>query len=212
MFVQGARSADRAEGGLGLGLALARTLTSLHGGTVTARSDGPGCGSEFEVRLPATAPAARQTTPSAVPVPARVHSKASEARVLLVDDNVDVTDMMASFLELAGYQVWKANDPAEALALAETARPHVAIVDIGLPVIDGHALGRQLRARLSDTPPILIALTGYGRDQDRLRSREAGFAVHLVKPVDAAHLVQLVEALLRDAAPAPHQSATGERV
>jgi PAS domain S-box-containing protein len=187
MFVQGARSSDRAEGGLGLGLALARTLTSLHGGSVTARSDGPGLGSEFEVRLPAIASAMpRHASPSAAVAPPRMHAKVAAARLLVVDDNADVTEMMASFLKLAGYEVWTANDPAEALALAETVRPQVAVVDIGLPVIDGHVLGRELRSRLSETPPILIALTGYGRDQDRLRSREAGFAVHLVKPVDVA--------------------------
>jgi PAS domain S-box-containing protein len=213
MFVQGARSADRAEGGLGLGLALARTLTSLHGGSVTARSDGPGHGSEFEVRVPAIDPAlARPPMPSAASAPVRDHAKSTPARLLVVDDNADVTEMMASFLRLAGYQVCTANDPVEALALANTVRPQVALVDIGLPVIDGHALGRELRSRLSDAPPILIALTGYGRDQDRLRSREAGFAVHLVKPVDAEQLVQLIETLLKDAAPlVSRQSAASDR-
>ncbi len=212
MFVQGARSPDRSEGGLGLGLSLARTLTALHGGSLAARSEGPGLGSEFEVRLPAAGPrVARQPTPSTVAAPPLARTMGRGARLLVVDDNADVTAMMASFLRLAGYEVWTANDPMEALALAETIRPEAAIVDIGLPVMDGHALGRELRARLIDAPPILIALTGYGREQDRVRSQEAGFAVHLVKPVDAEQLAQLIDALLRDSAPATLNASFDDR-
>ena len=115
--------------------------------------------------------------------------------MLIVDDNRDVTEMTAQLLTLAGYHARTANDPTEALALATTFRPHIAIVDIGLPVIDGYALGRQLRASLAEAQPILIALTGYSQEEDRLRSKEAGFAFHLVKPVDADHLVQLLDSL-----------------
>ena len=212
MFVQGARSPDRSEGGLGLGLSLARTLTALHGGSVAARSAGPGLGSEFEVKLPAAGPrVARRPTPSEAPVPPISRTMGRGARLLVVDDNADVTEMMASFLRLAGFEVWTANDPMEALALAEPVRPHVAIVDIGLPVMDGHALGRELRARLIDAPPILIALTGYGREQDRVRSQEAGFAVHLVKPVDAEQLAQLVDVLLQDGAAAALNASFDDR-
>jgi CheY-like chemotaxis protein len=113
-----------------------------------------------------------------------------------VDDNRDVADMTATLLALAGYEARTANDPSEALTLAAAFRPHIALVDIGLPVIDGYTLGRELRARLGDDPPILVALTGYSQEEDRIRSKEAGFAFHLVKPVDAEQLVQLLDSLI----------------
>ena len=197
MFVQGARGPDRAEGGLGLGLSLVRTLTHLHGGTVTAHSDGPGRGSEFVVRLPASANV-DSARPMDAPVdPAWLRGAHSRGRrVLIVDDNWDVTDMTAQLLTLAGYEVRTANDPLEGLALATIFRPHIAIVDIGLPVMDGYTLGRELCSRLGAARPILIAITGYSQAQDKMRSMEAGFAHHLVKPVDADHLVALIDSLV----------------
>ncbi|HXX68312.1 MAG TPA: PAS domain S-box protein [Polyangiaceae bacterium] len=192
MFVQGPRGPDRAEGGLGLGLSLVRMLTALHGGTVTAASDGPGLGSEFTVRLPAS-------TRAVVPAPPEERSAMLSARaprrVLVVDDNRDGAEMIAGLLAIAGHQVRVANDPAQALQEAATFRPQVAILDIGLPVMDGYALGGELRRRLGRAAPTLIALTGYGHEQDRRRSQEAGFAFHLVKPVDADTLLGTLDAL-----------------
>jgi CheY-like chemotaxis protein len=106
--------------------------------------------------------------------------------------------MTANLLALAGYQTRAAYDPSEALTVADAFRPHIALVDIGLPVIDGYALGRELRARLSEAPPLLIALTGYSQDRDRRRSEEAGFAAHLVKPVDGDELIQLLDTLVSE--------------
>jgi CheY-like chemotaxis protein len=196
MFVQGRRGLDRSEGGLGVGLSLVRALTELHGGSVTAYSEGPGHGSEFAVRLPAAAGAGRRVSP----VPGRPawqrEAGVLGTRVLVVDDNRDAADLTARLLNTAGYETRSAHDPATALSLAETLRPQVAILDIGLPVMDGYALGLELRSRLRDEPPILIALTGYSQDQDRQRSSAAGFALHLAKPVDAEHLVHVLDELV----------------
>jgi CheY-like chemotaxis protein len=193
LFVQGARGPDRAEGGLGLGLSLARTLTTLHGGTVSGRSDGPGRGSEFTVRLPAapTAGAEARTTD----VPARRVAGDRARRVLVVDDNRDAAQMISNVLAHAGHEVRVASDASEALSMADLFRPQVAILDIGLPVMDGYTLARELGARLGEAAPVLIALTGYGQEQDQRRSEEAGFAFHLVKPVDAERLARLVDEL-----------------
>jgi PAS domain S-box-containing protein len=194
MFVQGTRGSDRSEGGLGLGLSLVRTLTMLHGGSVNARSEGLGCGSEFTVRLPAAIPpplSARTPVRSERPqIPSgRAH------RVLVVDDNRDGAEMISDLLAGVGHDVQVANDPSQALSLIDTFHPQIAILDIGLPVMDGYMLAQELKARLGNAAPILIALTGYGQDQDRRRSQEAGFSVHLVKPVEAATLVHILESL-----------------
>jgi CheY-like chemotaxis protein len=117
-------------------------------------------------------------------------------RVLVVDDNRDGAEMIAELLAAAGHDVRVANDPAQALREADAFYPQVAILDIGLPVMDGYALGGELRARFGSTTPTLIALTGYGQEQDRRRSREAGFALHLVKPVDTDGLVGMLDALV----------------
>jgi CheY-like chemotaxis protein len=193
MFVQGEQGPDRPQGGLGLGLALVRSLTELHGGTVTARSDGPGRGSTFTVRWPAASPSAPVDPPPRVALPRRAGEAAK--RVLVVDDNRDAARMICDLLVGAGQQVEMAGDASEALSVADAFAPHVAILDIGLPVMDGYMLGRELRARLGSATPVLIALTGYGQEQDQRRSDEAGFAFHLVKPVDAHRLIRLVDAL-----------------
>ncbi len=191
MFVQGARDPDRMQGGLGLGLSLVRTLTALHGGSVSAYSDGPGRGSEFTVRLPAAGPpvpSARAIRPTTAPPASGVRAK----RVLVVDDNRDGARLIAAVLAEAGHEVEIAYDPSQALSLADPFRPQVVILDIGLPVMDGYALGQELRTRLGGEPPVLIALTGYGQERDKRRSEEAGFSEHLVKPVDAETLVRVV--------------------
>jgi PAS domain S-box-containing protein len=194
MFVQGGRGPDRSEGGLGLGLSLVRTLTTLHGGTVSAHSDGPGRGSEFVVRLPAFLPP-DTLAPALASAAQRRLACGYSMRVLVVDDNRDGAEMISHLLSTAGHEVQVANDPSQALSLADTFRPEVAILDIGLPVMDGYMLGRELRSRLGPAAPILIALTGYGHDQDKRRSAEAGFAMHLVKPLEAEKLIQALDAL-----------------
>jgi CheY-like chemotaxis protein len=195
MFVQGARGPDRSAGGLGLGLSLVRNFIKLHGGTVSAHSDGPDRGSEFIVRLPASVtPGLSRDDPHRASSPRTARRRVQ--RILVVDDNRDGAQMICHVLAGAGHDVKVANDPSQALSSADVFRPQVAILDIGLPVMDGYMLARELRARLSDPAPILIALTGYGQDRDRRRSEEAGFRSHLVKPVDAKMLVRLVDRLV----------------
>ncbi len=194
MFVQDARGSDRTQGGLGLGLSLVRTLTALHGGTVTAHSAGVGQGSEFTLRLPAAAPS---DTLADVPIRrSREISAGCGRRVLVVDDNRDAAATIGRLLSEVGYEVQLAGDASEALSAALVVRPHVAVIDIGLPVMDGYTLGLELRARMGGAAPELIALTGYGQEEDQRRSAEAGFAVHLVKPVDAEKLTRMVDALV----------------
>jgi signal transduction histidine kinase len=187
MFVQGNRPIDRSEGGLGLGLTLVRTLVELHGGTVTAHSGGPGQGSEFVIRLPlAAAPTPLVTADSATP------SSRTGRRVLIVDDNPDVVEVLAELLRMSGHEVAVAHDAPEALRLAGPFQPEVAVLDIGLPVMDGYELARRLR--LGDPALRLVALTGYGQAEDRARSRAAGFQEHLVKPIDGDVLLAVVAA------------------
>jgi CheY-like chemotaxis protein/anti-sigma regulatory factor (Ser/Thr protein kinase) len=193
-FVQGDRGPDRAGGGLGLGLALVRTLTTLHGGTVTAQSDGAGRGSLFTVKLPAS----RLPLPAAAPVraPEKV-ADASARRILVIDDNDDAAGIIASVLRRVGHDARVANHPTKALALAEEFRPHIALLDIGLPAMDGYALASELRTRLGSSTPLLVALTGYGRSQDKRRSADASFALHLVKPIELEDLLRHIADLAR---------------
>jgi PAS domain S-box-containing protein len=192
-FVQGPRGSDGSQGGLGLGLALVQAFTEMHGGTVRAHSDGPGRGSEFTVRLPASR---RVPIAAHMPGPAALRSGGeTQKRVLVVDDNHDAAAMISQVLEGVGHEVRTATDAPQALEVVEGFRPQIAILDIGLPAMDGYALGRELRARLGIATPVLIALTGYGQEQDKERSYEAGFTSHLVKPVDVETLIQLVDAL-----------------
>jgi CheY-like chemotaxis protein len=194
MFVQAPRGPDRLEGGLGLGLSLVQSLTALHGGTVSAHSEGLGRGSEFTVRLPASS--ARVEAAPAVEPGRRPAAAARGQRVLVVDDNRDGAEMIAGLLAQSGYEVQIAVDALQALSVAGAFCPHVAILDIGLPVMDGYALARELRALPGSRAPILIALSGYGQERDQRRSAEAGFTFHLVKPVDAQRLTHLVGALV----------------
>ena len=191
-FTQGARGIDRLQGGLGLGLPLVRSLVELHGGAVNVASDGPGRGTSVEVRLPASA--AEPTTASPAP---RAVQRPQGQRLLLVDDNEDAALMLAHVLERAGYEVSVAHDGPAALALARDARFELAVVDIGLPVMDGYELGRRLLER---GPVRIVAVTGYGQSSDRAKSVEAGFAAHLVKPVRKD---ELLAALAAAATPAP---------
>jgi len=194
LFAQGPRSMDRGEGGLGLGLALVKTLTQLHGGTVSAHSAGPGTGSTFVVRLPAYRGVGALATGSERPVASmRPPHAGTGLRVLVVDDNIDAASMLAEVLEELGHQVEVAYDGPQALEIAQRFRPTTALLDIGLPVMDGYELAGRLQSLL-DPPPRLAAVTGYGQESDRERARQAGFDAHFVKPVNLSALVEYVAA------------------
>lgn len=190
LFVQGGQASDRSEGGLGIGLALVRNLVTAHGGTVTAHSEGLDRGSVFVVRLPALPVSYRDG--DRAPESASLHGQGSPRRILLVDDNEDAAMLMADVLKMCGHQVEIAHDAPSALDRLERFTPEIAILDIGLPVIDGYELAARIRERLGQTVRML-AVTGYGQDHDRSRSKAAGFARHFVKPVDAAELIATLE-------------------
>ena len=185
LFVQGERALDRAQGGLGIGLTIVHSLVSLHGGRVTAHSAGPGRGAEFVVHLPlalAEGVAARGATADAdryAPV---------STRILVVEDNADAAEGLMMLIEAYGHEVQVAGDGIRALELAESWRPDLMLVDIGLPGVDGYEVARLAGASPQLAAIPMIALTGYGKDEDRERTRRAGFVHHLVKPVDPAEL------------------------
>lgn len=193
-FVQADRLPDRVQEGLGVGLTLVRSLVEMHGGTVTAASEGPGRGSEFVVRLPCL-PAERAAAPAArVPSPEAAGSR--RRRVLVVDDNVDSAESLAVLLQMAGHEVRVAHDGPSALTLAREYRPEIVLLDIGLPAgMDGYEVAQRMRPAAGAAGVVLVALTGYGQDEDRRRSAQAGFDHHLVKPVDVADLTRLMGSL-----------------
>jgi CheY-like chemotaxis protein len=190
LFAQAQRSLDRSEGGLGIGLTLVRRLVEMHGGSVEAYSAGPGQGSEFTVRLPALADAklARSAAVSDAAPPAE-----RPRRVLIVEDNLDAAETLADLLEHLGLEVRVACDGTAAIEAAREEPPGVALVDIGLPGMDGYEVVRRLREQAGLDQALLVALTGYGQEEDRRRAREAGFHVHLTKPVDLAELQRLLK-------------------
>jgi len=177
-FSQEYQALDRSRGGLGLGLTLVRRLVELQDGFVEARSEGPGMGSAFTVRLPRALRAAPR--PAAVP---RDLSSAGELRILLVEDNADAREMLRTLLDMAGHETYEAGDGLEALARAREVKPQVALVDLGLPGIDGLELASRIRSLPQGDGMVLVALTGYGQPHDRQRTRDAGFDFHVVKPV-----------------------------
>jgi len=187
LFVQERQGIDRSQGGLGLGLAIVRNLVERQGGRVSAYSDGQGLGSEFVVHLPkaATTATLEMHVPSKTVGRERDVAPALGAiRILVVDDNVDGAEMLATALRAKGYDTRVAHDAPAALRLVEEFRPEVAFLDIGLPVMDGYELAARLRERPESNDTRLVALTGYGQESDRQKTREAGFDHHLVKPVD----------------------------
>jgi len=189
LFVQEPQALDRSRGGLGLGLTLVKRLVELHGGAVSAASAGRGRGSEFTVRLPAAAePGAHDRTGAA---PASVMS-GRPRRILIVEDSADARDSLRLILELAGHEVETSEDAPSCLEKVAAFRPDVALIDIGLPGIDGYRLAGLLRARTDAGDLRLIALTGYGQAEDRQKALDAGFDLHLTKPVEPARLQDLI--------------------
>lgn len=189
MFFQGRRGVDRAGGGLGLGLALVRNLVAMHDGTAEAFSEGAERGSEFVVRLPL----APRSAADGHAAPSAFSPALAPVRVLIVDDNRDAADSLAELLRLDGHEVKVAYRPLAALTTADQLRPQLALLDIGLPEMDGHELARRFRERFDDRECMLVALTGYGQESDRKRSADAGFTAHLVKPVDLQKLRGILE-------------------
>jgi CheY-like chemotaxis protein/two-component sensor histidine kinase len=181
LFTQVGRESNRAQGGLGIGLTLVKSLVEMHGGTVEARSEGPDLGSEFIVRLPLAADA------RFVPGGDVLHSPSqfvAPRRVLVVDDNRDSAESMGMLLRLLGADVRIVYSGAEALETVSAFRPTVVLLDIGMPDLDGYEVARRIRQRAEGLDVTLIALTGWGQEEDRRRSRSAGFDYHLIKPAD----------------------------
>jgi PAS domain S-box-containing protein len=193
MFTQIDRSLEQSQGGLGIGLTLVKRLVEMHGGSVEARSAGVGQGSTFVVRLPAAIGVSEVSTP----VPSESLASGAMHRILVVDDNKDSADSLAMLLELTGHEVFVANDGHSALKAVELRRPDVVLLDIGLPSLNGHDVCRWIRQQPWGKTTVIIALTGWGQEEDRRRSQEAGFDGHLVKPVDHGHLLALLESLMR---------------
>ncbi len=190
LFLQGERTLDRAQGGLGVGLTIVRRLIEMHGGTVAASSAGVNRGSTFEIRLPLMQDV--QTTPAPAPAPER-----RPRRILVVDDNADGAKILAALLKLDGHEVEIALSGLEALDRLPVFRPNVALVDIGLPGLDGYEVARRIRAAVG-TDIHLVAITGYGRHEDRERGRAAGFDAHLVKPVAFPALQRVIADVRRE--------------
>lgn len=191
LFAQERQTIDRARGGLGLGLAIVRTLVKAHGGTVSVDSAGPGQGSEFTIRLPAV-PAAEDARPRHTQTTAQPSSGADRRRILIVDDNTDAAELLGELLDLMGHETRVAFDGPSALEIVRTFQPDIAVLDIGLPVMDGYELARRLRELPSLQRTRLVALTGYGQLSDRHGSAAAGFNAHLVKPIEIALLEALI--------------------
>jgi PAS domain S-box-containing protein len=191
LFTQAERTPDRAQGGLGIGLALVRTIVALHGGDVVAHSDGPGTGSSFTVTLPALdrQPSLEDAPPNADPSGA---GRLVPLHVMIVDDNVDAAESLAVLLEAGGHRTTVLASPLAAIAAAPADPPQVFILDIGLPELDGFQLARRLRADERTGGALFVALTGYGQAHDRVLSRAAGFHHHLVKPVDIGQLTAIL--------------------
>ena len=184
LFFQGERTAARSEGGLGIGLTLVKTLTELHGGTIEARTGGPGLGSAFVIRLP------RVALPRTA-APRRLPQSTEHRRILIIEDNDDARDMLKTWMTLEGHEVLEAANGIEGVKMLIDERPEVAFIDIGLPGMDGYEVARMARQQ-ADLATRLVALTGYGQAADRQRSFQAGFDDFVVKPVDPTRLTQIL--------------------
>jgi signal transduction histidine kinase len=193
VFTQGYRGLDRSQGGLGVGLAVVRRLIELHQGEVDITSDGPGLGTEVSVRLPCISEVVQHPALQPAPPPRR-----GGKRVLVVDDNEDAAESIAVLLEMEGHEVKTVTDAMQALSCLETFTPQVAIIDIGLPGMNGYELAAGIRANSTQPKPLLIALTGYGQADDFDRSRDAGFDHHFVKPAELRAIQVAIDAGFRD--------------
>jgi CheY-like chemotaxis protein/anti-sigma regulatory factor (Ser/Thr protein kinase) len=191
MFTQVQEFRDRTQGGLGIGLTLAKRLIELHGGTIQAASEGAGCGTTFTVRLPLAAGVER---PAAADVDSK--EKTGECRVLVAEDNPDAAEMMRVMLSFKGHDVRVATNGLQAVAIAEQFDPHIGFLDIGMPGIDGYEAARRIRDLLGPRV-VLVALTGWGQDDDKRRSKEAGFDYHLTKPPEPDVLDGLIGDCIR---------------
>ena len=189
MFTQVDTALERAVTGLGIGLTLVKTLTEMHGGSVDITSAGIGQGSEFIVRLPILVETVALPAPAMTADPAVT---ATGLRILVVDDNRDAADMLAMFLQLSGHETHTAYDGLEAIEATTRLQPDLVLLDIGLPRLNGYEAGRRIREQHKTGRPVLVALSGWGQDEDRRRSKEAGFDAHLVKPVDEIALRKLL--------------------
>jgi CheY-like chemotaxis protein len=191
MFMQAESSTNRSQGGLGIGLTLVRRLVEMHGGAIEARSAGLGKGSEFLVRLPALTEPASDIAPKAA---ADISSQTpgGPRRVLIVDDNEDSAESMAVLLRLRGHEVRLSYDGQSALEEAHAFKPDVMFLDLNLPRMDGYEVARRLRQEPAMRDMMLVAMTGYGQEEDRQRTREAGFHLHMVKPVDFDKIEELL--------------------
>ena len=199
LFVQADSALDRARGGLGIGLTLVRQLVDMHGGVVQVRSEGPGHGSEFTVRLPL---AGEADVPAAAPAdagsrPARSHGTGAPARALVLDDNRDAADTLTMMLDLLGMEVRTLYDPGEVDAVFAEFSPHVVFLDVGMPGRSGYEVAKALRGMPGGHDTLLVAVTGWGQPEDRRRTREAGFDHHLVKPPDLPAIQSICDALVR---------------
>lgn len=191
LFTQGERSSDRGQGGLGLGLALVKSLVELHAGSVSVTSEGVGKGSEFVIRLPRVTEAGHLRQVSGESPTAQ--QAQTGLPLMVVDDNEDAAQMLALLLETLGHQVWVANDGHAALVTAQRAAPSILFLDIGLPDMDGYELARRLRQAKETASSVLVAVTGYGQPEDKERALKAGFDHHLVKPVKMSAVQSLLE-------------------
>jgi CheY-like chemotaxis protein len=200
MFSQVNSAVDRAEGGLGIGLALVKGLAALHGGRVEVKSAGLGCGSEFIVHLPHKVLAPIQTATEEVDSGAANASSVRRGRVLVADDNRDAAESLALVLRFAGYEVFIAFDGAEALEIGSRERPNAGLIDIGMPGMSGHEVARRMRLEAWGKNAVLIALTGWGQEQDKQAAIAAGFDRHMTKPVDPVDLERVLGDLLQPSA------------
>jgi CheY-like chemotaxis protein len=184
LFTQLERTSDRTQGGLGIGLALVRKLVEMHEGTVVARSEGIGKGSEFIIRLPRLVEKATPNEFDPTTFGATAQDEKTGRRILVADDNQDALESLATLLEINGHEVHTASDGMIAVEVASRCHPEIALLDIGMPRMDGYEVARRIRAEPWGKNTVLVALTGWGQEEDRRRTREAGFDSHLVKPLD----------------------------
>jgi CheY-like chemotaxis protein len=189
MFAQVDRPVDESQGGLGIGLTLTKQLIEMHSGSIEAHSDGYGTGTEFHVRLPVLHSIESRQTAEAAPEKPPTAAR----RILIVDDNFDSAESMSILLGMIGNECEMAHTGPQAIELAETFRPNVILLDIGLPVMDGYEVCRIVRSQTAGKDISIIAMTGWGQEDDRRRSIEAGFDAHIVKPVDMAQLLKLID-------------------